>query len=96
MQCIIQGCPSEQSDIRVLKVCHRVHSTRRKSLSAPFITRIIVPLLSIFRASTPPSSRPLKVATAAHNGHTLVHDRLADPEVAVDPLPDAGGFGDGV
>jgi hypothetical protein len=47
-------------------------------------------------ASILSSSRPLEVTTAAHDGHTLVHDRLADPKVAVDPLPDSGGFGEGV
>jgi hypothetical protein len=72
------------------------HSTSCESFLAPFIARIAVSSLLIFHSSTPPSPRPLKVATATHNSHTLVHDRLADPKVAVDPLSDAGGFGNGV
>jgi hypothetical protein len=32
--------------------------------------------------------RPLKVPAATHHRNTLIHNRLADPEVAVDPLAD--------
>jgi hypothetical protein len=95
MQCIIQGCPSEQSDIRALKVCHRAQHAPQvlaDTLHCPY--PILLPRnLPRFVSSSP---RPLKVATATHNGHTLVHDRLSDPKVAVDPLPDAGGFGNRV
>jgi hypothetical protein len=95
MQCIIQGVhPNNQTS--GLSRSAIVHSTRRRSLLTLFIARIPFSSLAVFRASKRPSPRPLKVATATHNGHTLVHDRLADPKVAVDPLPDAGGFGDGV
>ena len=44
---------------------------------------------------TSQSPRPLKVRTAAHDGDALVHDGLTDPKVGVDPLADAGGFGQG-
>jgi hypothetical protein len=70
-----------------------VDGTHCESLSlATLIARITFSSLAFFRASISSSPCPLKVSTATHNGHTLVHDRLADPEVAVDPLPDAGGF----
>lgn len=41
-----------------------------------------------------PSPRPLKVPTTSHDSNALVHDRLADPKVAVNPLADAGRFGE--
>tara|TARA_R110002003_G_scaffold73_5_gene6838 strand:+ start:6188 stop:6385 length:198 start_codon:yes stop_codon:yes gene_type:complete len=37
-------------------------------------------------------SLALKVRTRREEGHALIHDRLADPEVVVDPLLDAGRF----
>ena len=40
--------------------------------------------------------RPLKVPTASHHSNTLIHNGLADPKVAVDPLADAGRLGEGV
>jgi len=39
-------------------------------------------------------SLALKVGTCSEEGHALVHDCLADPEVVVDPLLDAGCFGE--
>jgi hypothetical protein len=39
-------------------------------------------------------SLPLKIRTRSEEGDALVHDRLTDPEVVVDPLLDAGGFGE--
>ena len=50
----------------------------------------------IISTSTPQLPGPLKVPTAAHYSNTLIHNRLADPEVAVDPLADAGRLGEGV
>jgi hypothetical protein len=37
-------------------------------------------------------SLPLKVRTRSEESDTLIHDRLADPEVVVDPLLDARCF----
>jgi hypothetical protein len=49
-----------------------------------------VVLFSQTRASLP---LPLEVGTRRKEGHALVHDRLANPEVVVDPLLDARCFG---
>lgn len=37
---------------------------------------------------------PFKVRTRREKRHALIHDRLADPEVIIDPLLDAGGLGE--
>jgi hypothetical protein len=91
MQCIKRRTLPELS-IRAIghqgtKVRHRAQHALPVSQSG---------FLAVPRSSTLSSPRPLKVAAAAHDCYTLVHDRLADPKVAVDPLPNAGGFGEGV
>jgi hypothetical protein len=40
-------------------------------------------------------SFPLKVRARRKEGHALVHDRLADPEVVVDPFLHARCLGEG-
>jgi len=57
---------------------------------------VFIPLCPRYSGLSLPSPCPLKVAAATHNGHTLIHDRLADPKVAVDPLADTRRFGEGV
>jgi hypothetical protein len=39
-------------------------------------------------------SLPLKIRTRGKKRDALIHDGLADPKVVVDPLLDAGGFGE--
>lgn len=39
-------------------------------------------------------SLPFKVRTRSKKRDALIHDRLADPKVVVDPFLDAGGFGE--
>ena len=34
------------------------------------------------------SSLPLKVATRTHDGNTLIHDSLTQPEITIKPFPD--------
>lgn len=43
-----------------------------------------------------PSPPPLKIPTTPHQRHALIHDRLADPEVVLDPFLEVGGVGEGV
>lgn len=38
---------------------------------------------------------PLKILARTHEGHALVHDHLANPEVAIDPFGDLFRLGDG-
>jgi hypothetical protein len=66
-----------------------------------FSPRHIVTLISILHSILPLStyvyirdlSLPLKIRARGEKSDTLVHDRLADPQVVVDPLLDARGFG---
>jgi hypothetical protein len=54
------------------------------------------PLPSHHIPSTPQLPRPLKIPTAPHDSNTLIHNRLTNPKVAVDPLADTGRLGEGV
>lgn len=51
-----------------------------------------VSILCSFLAVSANLPLPLKVRTRTEKGDALVHDGLADPEVVVDPLLDAGGL----
>lgn len=42
-----------------------------------------------------PSSLPLKVSARTHQRYTLIHNRLADPKVVLDPALEVRRFGEG-
>lgn len=56
------------------------------------LTTHIPPIFLPIVSSTP----PLEVAATAHDRNALIHDRLADPEVVLNPLLDRGRLGEGI